>query len=80
MSSIIKNIRKYINSIDEDYDKHAHKWYNKFIRNLYLLVTLEFFPTGTIQGLLKFSIIVILGVFIVGTILLLLLFGGSYIF
>ncbi len=38
------------------------------------------FPTGTIQGALKIFLIVVLGSIVVGTILLLLLFGGSYIY
>lgn len=80
MTSLIKNIRKFINSTDEDYEKYRDKWYNKLIRMLYLLLSHKAFPTGTIQGFLKFILIVVIGSILVGTILLLLLFGGSYVY
>lgn len=80
MPSIIKNIRKFINSIDQDYEIYGNKWYNQLIRKLYILIMFKGFPTGTIQGALKFFLIVVFGSIIVGTILLLLLFGGSYVY
>lgn len=85
MTAVIKSIRKYINSIDDDYKRHGDKWYNELASWLYIVVLIILFPLrlpwfSSIQGTFKFFLVVIVGVIVIGALLILLLIGGSYLY
>jgi hypothetical protein len=85
MTSVIKNIRKYINSIDQDQTKHGHKWYNALtsflVPILWVIGGGSRLPwLGSFKGTFKFILVALIGAFAIGGLLLLLLIGGSYLY